>query len=261
MRPDLIRELFEKETTYWWNVSKRGMVLLLARDMLRNQLTENRKIAVDMGCGTGFTALSLQSHYHTVGVDVSREALQFCKRRGLKRLCQINQECYPLPFKTGAFDLILALDVIEHMEDDLRTLSEYCRILKVGGSLIVTVPAFMTLWSPWDEALGHRRRYTVSMLAEKIQQAGLTTRRITYMFFFIFPIALLIRGTKKLIQRDAASYSSDFIPLPKILNSFLILVGGLEQWITTKLKLKLPLGLSVICVATKRETPQEEPLA
>jgi len=251
MRPDLIRELFEKETTYWWNVSKREMVISLVRDMVRNQQPGNGRIAVDIGCGTGFTAITLQSHYPTVGVDVSREALQFCKRRGLKRLCQINQECFPLPFKTGTFDLVLALDVIEHIEDDLRTLTECCRILKGGGSLIVTVPAFMTLWSPWDEALGHRRRYTVSMLAERIQQAGLTTRRITYMFFFIFPIALLIRGTKKLIQRDAVTYSSDFIPLPKILNRFLILVGGLERWITTKLKLKLPLGLSVICVTTK----------
>jgi len=71
------------------------------------------------------------------------------------------------------------------------------------------------------------------------------------MFFFIFPLAFLIRGTKKLLQRDAASYSSDFIPLPKILNSFLILIGRLEQLITTKFKLKLPLGLSVICVTTK----------
>ena len=153
--------------------------------------------------------------------------------------------------------MVLALDVIEHIEDDLRTLTECCRILKGGGSLIVTVPAFMMLWSPWDDALGHRRRYTVSMLAEKVQQTGLTTRRITYMFFFIFPIALLIRGTKKLIQRDAASYSSDFIPLPKILNSFLILVGGLEKWIITKLKLKLPLGLSVICVTTKGNPHRE----
>jgi len=257
MRPDLIRELFEKETTYWWNVSKREMVLSLVRDMARNQQPGNRKIAVDIGCGTGFTALTLESHYHTVGVDVSREALQFCKRRGLKSLCQINQDCFPLPFKTGAFDLVLALDVIEHIEDDLRTLTECCRILKGGGSLIVTVPAFMMLWSPWDDALGHRRRYTVSMLAEKVQQADLTTRRITYMFFFIFPLALLIRGTKKLIQRDAASYSSDFIPLPKILNSFLILVGGLERWIITKLKLKLPLGLSVICVTTKGKPHRE----
>jgi len=251
MRPDLIRELFEKETTYWWHVSKREMVLSLVRHVARNQQPGNRRIAVDIGCGTGFTALTLESYYPTVGADVSREALQFSQRRGLERLCQIDQDCFPLPFKTGAFDLIVALDVIEHIEDDVRALTEFCRILKQGGSLITTVPAFMALWSPWDEALGHRRRYTASMLAERIQQAGLTTRRMTYMFFFIFPLAFLIRATKKLFQRDPASYSSDFIPLPKILNSSLILIGRLEQLIATKLNLKLPLGLSVICVTTK----------
>jgi len=71
------------------------------------------------------------------------------------------------------------------------------------------------------------------------------------MFFFIFPLAFLIRSAKKLFQRDASSYSSDFIPLPKLLNSSLILIGRLEQLIISKLRLKLPLGLSVICVTTK----------
>lgn len=251
MRPDLITDLFEKEATYWWNVSKREMVLSLLRSVQFPKGQREPGLAVDLGCGAGYAATVFESNWRVVGVDVSRNALQLCKRRGLKRLCQVDMTHFSLPFKTGSLDLLLALDVIEHVEDDIHALAECRRILKDGGLLIVTVPAFMALWSPWDEALGHRRRYAASELADKSREAGLSIRKLTYMFFFIFPPAILIRGVKRLIQRDAASYSSDFIPIPGILNSFLIQLGRLEQWILTKLNLRLPFGLSVIAVMTK----------
>ncbi len=251
MRPDLMMDLFKKEKDYWWNRSKREMVLSLVREMATNQQPRMRGLAVDIGCGTGYTAMALESDWRTVGIDISREALHFCQGRGLKRLCQSDCDFLSLPFKTGTFDLILALDVIEHVEDDVGALAECSRILKAGGLLIATVPAFMALWSPWDEALGHQRRYTTSTLSQKIQQAGLSIRKMTYMFFFIFPIVVLIRGVKRLFQRDAASYSSDFIPLPKMLNHLLIQIGRLERWIITKVKLTLPFGVSVVSVATK----------
>ena len=117
--------------------------------------------------------------------------------------------------------------------------------------MVVTVPAFMALWSPWDEALGHRKRYTDSNLAEALQQAGLSIKKRTYMFFFVFPIAAVIRYAKRLIQRDAVTYSSDFIPIPTVLNKILIQTGRLEQWLVNKLHFRLPFGLSVIAVVTK----------
>jgi SAM-dependent methyltransferase len=157
-----------------------------------------------------------------------------------------------LPFKNNSFDLVLALDVIEHIDDDVHALTECRRILRPGGLIIVTVPAFMWLWSPWDEALGHRRRYTAFMLTEAMRRAGLAVHKMTYTFFFVFPIAVLVRGIKRLIQKSASYYSSDFIPIPGILNRALIQVGRLERWIITKLNCSLPFGLSVISCATKR---------
>lgn len=252
MRPDLIADLFEKEGTYWWNVSKREMVLSLLKSTGFWEERRKSGLAVDLGCGGGYTVKFFEDHYPTVGVDVSHEALQLCRSRGFSRLCQVDMARFSLPFKSESFDLLLALDVIEHVDDDVHALMECRRILRPGGLLIVTVPAFMWLWSPWDEALGHRRRYTASSLADSLHRAGLAIKQLSYSFFFIFPIAVLVRGIKRLMRRDALHYSSDFIPIPSLLNSGLIQMGRLEQWLITKLRFNLPFGLSVISVATKK---------
>ncbi len=252
MRPDLINDLFEKEGTYWWNVTKREAVLSLLGSPQLGKDPKARSLAVDIGCGTGYTAMVFQSHFRMVGADVSRDALRLSRGRGLIRLCQIDMTEFSLPFKSDSFDLVFALDVIEHIEDDVQALRECGRILKNGGLLVATVPAFMALWSPWDEALGHRRRYNALTLAQTGQKAGLSTKRLSYMFFFVFPIAVLIRVVKRLIQRNAVRYSSDFIPIPGPLNHLLIGIGRLEQWVLTKLNLNFPWGLSVISVMTKK---------
>jgi SAM-dependent methyltransferase len=166
----------------------------------------------------------------------------------------MDTEGFSLPFKADAFDLVLALDVIEHLEDDTEALKECQRILRSGGHLVVTVPAFMVLWSPWDEALGHRRRYTAVDLADTATKAGFRIDRLSYMFFFVFPLAVLVRRLKRAVQKDPTRYSSDFIAIPKLLNELLICVGRVEQWIVARLEWNLPLGLSVISVMTKRGT-------
>lgn len=252
MRPDLLNDLYEKEGSYWWNVTKRETVfsLLEGTDLFGSR--KGRGLAVDIGCGAGYTAMVFQSYFRTVGVDVSREALRFSRDRGLRRLCQINMDEFSLPFKSDCFDLVLALDVVEHVEDDVRALRECGRILRDGGLLVVTVPAFMALWSPWDEALGHRRRYNAAALADAAQKAGLSVKKLSYLFFFVFPMAVLIRTVKRYLQRNAMRYSSDFIPIPSALNSLLIQIGRLEQWSLTRLNLNFPWGLSVISVMTKK---------
>lgn len=252
MRPDLIDDLFEKEGSYWWNVSKREMILsVLGSRPFRDRLKGNGW-AVDIGCGTGYTAMLLQARFRMVGADVAWDALSLSRGRGLKRLCQINMSDFSLPFKSSSFDLVLALDVIEHIEDDVRALAECQRILKKGGLLVVTVPAFLALWSPWDEALGHRRRYNAPGLALRAQEAGLSIERLSYIFFFVFLPAVLIRRVKQFLQGDSRQYSSDFMPIPAPLNRLLIQMGRLEQWLVTRWNLNLPWGLSVLSVMAKK---------
>lgn len=252
MRPDLIADLFEKEGTYWWNVAKREIVLALANTVAGQPDRSTLAIGVDIGCGPGFTTKVFECNWRMVGADISRDALDFCKSRGLRNLCRIDMTDFSLPFKTNSIDLVLALDIIEHVEDDIHALAECYRILKAGGLLIITVPAFMALWSPWDESLGHKRRYTSPQLLYALRKVGFGVARSTYIFFFVFPAAILIRRVKGFFQKDARTYSSDFIPLPGIINRFLIGVGHLEQWMTTKLNFRFPFGLSVISVARKK---------
>jgi SAM-dependent methyltransferase len=257
MRKDLIADLFEKEETYWWNLNKREMVSCLLKSLGYLKEGQENATAADIGCGAGYTAKVFESRYRMVGIDVSMEALQLCRGRGLKHLCQMDTNRFSLPFKSDTFDLVLALDVIEHLEDDTEALKECHRILRSEGHLVVTVPAFMALWSPWDEALGHRRRYTAQDLATTANKAGFHLDRLSYMFFFVFPLAVVVRRVKQAIHGDPARYSSDFIPIPKLLNQLLLRVGRVEQWILTRLQWNLPVGLSVISIMTKRKTSDD----
>jgi SAM-dependent methyltransferase len=251
MRQDLFGDLFAKEEFYWWNVSKREMVLTLARETAAPSRPQ-APIGIDLGCGAGYTTKVFDGGWRMVGADVSEDALAFCQSRRLTRLCRVDMTNFALPFKTGSVDLVLALDVIEHVEDDLRALRECHRILKSGGALVITVPAFMSLWSPWDECLGHKRRYTAPEMVERLRAAGFDIKRSGYIFFFVFPAAALVRSIKKILQRDAASYSSDFMPLPGFINAALVKIGEIEKWMMTKWKIRFPFGLSVVAVSAKR---------
>ncbi len=254
MRPDLIADLYEKEENYWWHVCKRELVLSILENVGFETSPAGTRVGVDIGCGTGYTAKVLDSHWRTVGVDISADSLRFCQRRGLKRVSLVDMTRLSLPFKADSFDFILALDVIEHLEDDFHALRECQRVLKAGGVLIITVPAFMALWSPWDEALGHKRRYTANSFLAVVEKTGLATRRISYMFLFVFPAAVIIRQLKRWVRSEAASYPTDFIPIPKFLNRALVQIGRLERWLITSLELKLPFGLSVLAVMQKPST-------
>jgi SAM-dependent methyltransferase len=252
MREDLFGDLFDKEEFYWWHVAKREMVLSLARSAAPSNGAAP-PIGVDLGCGAGYTTKVFDQAWRMVAADVSPEALAFCKSRRLTRLCRVDMTNFALPFKTASVDLILALDVIEHVEDDRRALQECLRILKPGGALVVTVPAFMALWSPWDEILGHKRRYTERHLLDALARSGFSVRRSGYFFFSIFPAAILFRWIKRLAGGDAENYSTDFIPLPAIVNGLLLRVGRVERWLSTRCKVRFPFGLSVAALAVKED--------
>ena len=106
-------------------------------------------------------------------------------------MCQAGGET--LPFADDQFDLIALLDTVEHIADELAVLQECQRVLKPGGRLIVTVPAFMWLWSYNDEINDHERRYTAPELQMKLELTGLRVRRISYNNFFLFPLIAGIR--------------------------------------------------------------------
>ncbi len=111
------------------------------------------------------------------GVDVSDDALEFCQSKGLtvhKGLAEA------MPFADETFDIVTALDVVEHLDDDIAGLKEMNRVLKTGGKTLIFVPAFMWLWGVQDDVSNHRIRYTKKQIVERLEKAGFEIERATY---------------------------------------------------------------------------------
>lgn len=228
----------EFEETYWWWVGKRNIV-----KSILNRLNLDHSNILDGGCGTGFNLKYLKDYGDITGLDISRDALNFCKKRENKKLVQADAE--NLPFKDGVFDILTSLDCLEHLDDN-RCIKEYFRVLKPDGYLIVTVPAFMFLWSKHDEALHHKRRYNKDQLKNLLESNGFKVIKLSYWnFFLFFPIAA-IRLVKKWVANGDDEVETDVQELPNIVNSFLISVLKFESSIISLTN--LPIGVSLICV-------------
>jgi SAM-dependent methyltransferase len=154
-----------------------------------------------------------------------------------------------LPFAEGSIDAIIGLDIFEHIEDDMAAFREAQRALKPGGVLVLSVPAFKSLWGPHDVALMHFRRYRRGEVREKLTQAGLQVERASYSVFFLFPVVVIWRIFEK---RKKGPARASLVSLPSGINSILISLQKLE----TKLigGFDLPFGSSVIAVARKPMT-------
>jgi ubiquinone/menaquinone biosynthesis C-methylase UbiE len=129
--------MYRLETSYWWYVARRT----LAVELLRNEIAGRDSIRIlDVGCGTGANAGAFDQLAPTIGVDASLDALHFCQKRGLHAIALSPVE--KLPFGCNTFDIVTALDVLEHTDDDLDALREIHRVTKTQGLLLITVPAY-----------------------------------------------------------------------------------------------------------------------
>lgn len=190
--------MFHVEDTLWWYVGMRAVV----RSLVGARLDEAVRV-LDAGCGTGGTLAwwhgrSLpKSERVGAGIDLSRDALSFGARRGLT--CLSRASVSDLPFADGAFDGVLSLDVIYHLDvaDDRRALSEIARVVRPGGWACVRVPAFNTLRSAHDVAVHTRQRYRLSELVDRVAHAGLVVDRATYANALLFPAAIASRIARR----------------------------------------------------------------
>jgi SAM-dependent methyltransferase len=185
------------------------------------------------------------------GVDIDEEAIGFCRERGLQDV-RLG-EAANLPFGDGSFDLVTALDVVEHLDDDVAAFREMKRVLRPGGQILVTVPAHRFLWGDQDEVNMHKRRYTARELRQRLVESGFDVVRISYMNAVLFaPIAaarLLRRLEHRLRPRLAAQ--SDFrYPAPGPLNVLLAAMFGAEGPILRRMD--IPFGVSILALAQKK---------
>lgn len=239
MNPNEYDRMRRLEDRYWWFVGRRRLAL----GLLRGVAPKNPEV-LDLGCGTGAVLGALTGWTRASGVDMATQALEYSAERGLKDLARARGEA--LPFLTGSFDAVVALDVFEHIEDDAAALREAWRVLKPGGALVMSVPAFMSLWGPHDVALMHFRRYRRPELQARLATAGFASAKVSYSVFFLFPLVWIIRLFEKRRTGDA---EASLPPVPNWLNAALI---GLQTFEAALIrKLNLPWGSSLIAVARK----------
>jgi SAM-dependent methyltransferase len=235
------RAMYSLESSYWWYVARRS----LAVDLLNAEIDGQKSVKVlDVGCGTGANVSAFVRLAPTIGIDASMDALHFCRSRGITTVALSPVE--DLPFSCGAFDIVTALDVLEHTDDDLIALREIGRVTKRGGLVLITVPAYGFLWSEHDEALKHRRRYTAHELRNKLVATGFEVVRTSYFISTLFFPILALRIWQGL-RKDSTRPKTSIFVLPDWLNESLVGLLALERKVFQQIN--IPFGVSVVALA------------
>ncbi|MDJ0849848.1 MAG: class I SAM-dependent methyltransferase [Myxococcota bacterium] len=249
MHPSQYVQHRDIEATHWWFRGRREIL----RATLAGLRLGPRRV-LDLGCGVGANLALLGGLYPSariVGIDLEPSALRFCRLGSGASLCQ--SDAARLPFASGSFDLVAALDALEHMRDDEATLRELHRVCAPGGSLLLTVPAFPALWGNVDEQGHHHRRYRRAELTRRVEGAGFSLRLVRFFNFLLFPpiaaVRLLSRALPRLGQAAAGASRSDFdVVRSGPLNELLARLFALEAPL---LRLGPPFGVSLLCVAAR----------
>lgn len=235
------------EDHHFWFVSRRRIFFALLDKVL-----DGRKDLdiLEVGCGTGGLLGPMQRYGKVHGCDIDLESMQFCQQRGFPRM--LVGSGYELPYRDHSFDLVGLFDTIEHIPDQDKTLAEVHRVLKPGGTLFVSVPAYQFLWSQNDRIAHHCRRYTAGRLKRVVRKAGFTTLRTSYFNTVLFPLILPTVMWQKLLDKLGKlpeGYNNTSVPVGKALNWLFTVLMSSERLVLPHLS--LPFGHSLITVARR----------
>jgi SAM-dependent methyltransferase len=236
-----IRKVVELEDRNWWYRERRT---ILARELDR---IGRPGFALDIGAaGGGNTRVLRARGWRSVALEYGAEGAAVARDRGLD---VIRGDARFLPLPAASVDLVIALDVLEHIDDDARAAAEIHRVLRPGGTLFATVPCDMRLWSPHDVALGHVRRYTRETLSAVISGAGLHIDNLWSWNVLLRPVVAVRR------RRMSQSGGSELEELPRLVNASLKAIVTVERYLPVR---SLP-GVSLMVRAIRRPDPQDQP--
>jgi SAM-dependent methyltransferase len=234
------------ERTHWWFQGRRRILdRLLGR--LDPPLPPHAR-ALDVGCGTGANGpvLSARATF-SVGLDASPVPLGLSGTDQRGHSSRVRGDATALPFPDDSFDLVVALDVLEHLDDDAAGARELHRVLRPGGALVIFVPALPLLWGLQDDVSHHRRRYQRSQLRDLVAGAGLRVERLTFFNSLLFPPILAARLLMRV--RPPKNMKSENEVGGPLSNVLLGAVFGAEAPLLDRID--FPVGVSLACLARR----------
>jgi ubiquinone/menaquinone biosynthesis C-methylase UbiE len=238
--------LFQAEQKHFWYQALHKNIIDTLNEIFPNQ--SGIKI-LDAGCGTGLLLQKLQQSGSAFGFDISVHALEFSSQRKVKNISRATVQ--HLPFEAETFDAVISADVLYHrnVPEDRNAVLEFYRVLKIGGSLILNLPAFEFLRSAHDIAIHTQRRYKKKQLEILLRSCGFKVNRCYYRNCLLFPVIAISR----LLRRGFAKTNpdSDVKLPPAFINNSLTQIMFADDWLAKKVH--FPAGLSVFCVATKEQ--------
>jgi len=244
MSPGAYVEMARTQESHWWFAARRQILRTQLRQL---QLPADADI-LEVGSGTGANVAMLAEFGRVLGLEMNGEAITLAEAASTgarERVRFLHGRCpEDLPAKAGSFDLICLFDVLEHIQNDRDTLAALLPLLRPGGRILLTVPAYQWMWSPHDEHLHHHRRYGHTAFLKICDQAGLRVERVSHFNTLLFPLACLTRAWD--IARGRMSGATR-TPHP-LLNTLLRRVFALERHLLAAVS--LPFGLSLLAVAT-----------
>jgi SAM-dependent methyltransferase len=228
------------EDRHWWYQGRRHV---LERAIARLGLPKQARI-LDAGCGSGRNMVELARYGAVNGVELSPTSVRLARERRVGEV--IEGSVMEVPFDDASFDLVVSLDVIEHLSDDTGAFAELRRIVAPGGALLVTVPAYQWLWSSHDEMNHHHRRYSRRTLLAAAEATGWRCERTTHFNALLLPIAILVRMLDRIKPKTTESPPDLWVP-PRPLNWLLRQPLTWEAEVIGRGR-SIPVGLSLLAV-------------
>lgn len=230
----------EVDAHHWWFVARRRILsTFLQTHVIRSEAPLR---ILEIGCGTGSNLPMLKAFGDVEAIEPDQAARQIAIDR---YDVAISEGSLPdgLDVADGAYDLIVMLDVLEHVEDDVAALAQVKRKLKPGGRLLLTVPATPWLWSSHDEAHHHFRRYTARGLARVLSATDYTLHHQSHFNTLLFPLICAARFAGWITGRKGGD---DAMP-GTVANAVLGSIFGVERaWIS---RLSIGFGVSMLAYA------------
>ena len=250
--PRFFAKIAAVEEKHFWFYARSRIITCIARQVVSGLRPGYR--FVEAGCGTGMVLREMVrvcEQGNVSGIDVFPEAVAFAEKTAL---CPVVVGDLNEPTVVGEADVVGTFDVLEHLADDRAVLRGINRILKPGGTLILTVPAHMSLWSYFDVASRHYRRYTATQLEQVLRDSEFEVEYVTEFMMGLFPILWLVRRAsgrgREIDREDAVAKAGNELTIVPVVNELLKLILRWES-AAIRRRWRLPIGTSLLAVARK----------